>query len=79
MAIRAKVEGREHVGWDIKVRHEETDDRARLIIEAGTDVPDDVISAIAGSYWFEQVQMVDDDWEDTFFEGEGEEPGGLHG
>lgn len=52
------------MGWDIKVWHEAREDRTRLIIEAGPEVPDEVISAIAGSYWIDEVQYIDHDWEE---------------
>jgi hypothetical protein len=57
------------MSWDIKVWHEEGNGRARLSIEAGVDVPDDVISTLASSYWLEEVQYVESDWEDA--EGDG--------
>jgi len=53
------------VGWEIKVSHEDFGDQTRLFIEAGREVPDEVISAVAGSYWFEEVQSVEDDWDET--------------
>ena len=52
------------MSWEIKVWHEDAGDRARLSIEAGSDVPDDVISTVAGSYWFEEVQYREEEWED---------------
>jgi len=46
-------------------------ERARLSIEAGTDVPDNVIADVVGSYWFEEVQA-DLDWDgDEGFDGGG--------
>lgn len=51
------------MGWDIKVWHEELGDRVRISIEAGPEVPDDVVSAVAGSYWFEEVQQGPGGWE----------------
>lgn len=53
------------MGWEIKVWHEEFGERARLSIEADLDVPDDVISAVAGSYWFEEVQSVAGEWDEA--------------
>lgn len=52
------------MGWEIKVWHEEAGDRTRLCIEAGLDVPDDVISSLAGSYWYEEVQSTEETWEE---------------
>jgi hypothetical protein len=73
------------VPWDIRVSHEETDDRTRLVIEASPDVPEMVISVLAGSYWEEEVRFAED-WElDELsdFEEYDEEDlgpgGGLHG
>jgi hypothetical protein len=55
------------MAWEIRVWHENLDDnRARLIIEAGADVPDDVVSSVVGSYWFEQVQYAGEAWENSF-------------
>lgn len=45
------------MSWEIKVWHEEAGERSRLVIEASNEVPDDVISAVAGSYWLEEVQL----------------------
>ena len=56
--------GGEKVSWEIKVWHEEIGDQIRLVIEAGSDVPEDVISTVTGSYWAEEVQFGGDDWED---------------
>ncbi|GAC1328904.1 MAG: hypothetical protein NVSMB22_20900 [Chloroflexota bacterium] len=57
------------MSWEIKVWHEGDGDRARLSIEAGTDVPDNVIADVVGSYWFEEVQ-VGPEWDgDDDFEG----------
>ncbi len=53
------------MSWEIRVWHEDMGERARLSIEAGPEVPDDVISAVAGSYWFEEVQHSEDEWEDS--------------
>lgn len=71
--------------WDIRVSHEETDDRTRLVIEASPDVPEMVISVLAGSYWEEEVRFAED-WEVdelSDFEEYDEEDlgpgGGLHG
>jgi hypothetical protein len=63
------------MSWNIRVWHEENDEAVRLIVEAGVDVPEDVISSVAGSYWLEEVQQYDEGpWD------EDEMPsGGLHG
>jgi hypothetical protein len=53
------------MSWEIKVWHEDLGDRSRLSIEAGPEVPDDVISTVAASYWFEEVQHSEDEWEDA--------------
>lgn len=59
------------MSWEIKVWHEGEGERARLSIEAGTDVPDNVIADVVGSYWFEEVQA-DLDWDgDEGFDGGG--------
>lgn len=67
------------MGWDIKVWHESQGERARLIIDAEVEVPDDVISSIASSYWLEEIQYVDDEWEDPFAEPEPDSPPHIHG
>lgn len=69
------------MSWEIRVWHEDLEDRTRLCIEAGENVPDDVIGSVAGSYWFEEVQYAGDDWnEENVFGEEPEGPGGhLHG
>jgi hypothetical protein len=51
--------------WEIKVWHEDVGERTRLSIEAGVEVPDEVISSIAGSYWFEEVQYTEPEWDET--------------
>jgi hypothetical protein len=61
------------VSWEIRVWHEELGARTRLSIEAGPEVPDEVISSVAGSYWYEEVQYTGDDWDDEGFD-EGGEP-----
>lgn len=53
------------MSWEIKVWHQETEGRTRLSIEAEPEVPDDVISTVAGSYWFEEVQYTEVDWEEA--------------
>ena len=53
------------MSWEIKVWHEDFGERTRLSIEAGAEVPDEVISSIAGSYWFEEVQYSEEEWEET--------------
>lgn len=52
------------MSWDIKVWHESAGDRMRLSIEASPEVPDEVISSIAGAYWYEEVQIEQEVWED---------------
>ncbi len=64
------------MAWEIKVWHEDIEDRARLVIEAGTEVPEDVISSIASSYWFEEVQASEGEWADDF---PAEPEGHFHG
>ncbi|MGI8826848.1 MAG: hypothetical protein ACR2JC_14630 [Chloroflexota bacterium] len=49
--------------WEIRVWHEVEGERSRISIEAGINVPDNVISDVAGSYWFEEVQG-EADWTD---------------
>jgi hypothetical protein len=53
------------MSWDIKVWHDDMNGRARMCIEAGVDVPDDVISSIASSYWLEEVQYFEPEWDET--------------
>jgi len=70
------------MSWQIKVWHEESGESTRLCIEAGDQVPDDVISAVAGSYWLEEVQYSDEAvWEDDegFIEESEGGPGNYHG
>jgi hypothetical protein len=62
------------VTWEIRVWHENVDDRTRLCIEAGQDVPDEVIGSVAGSYWFEEVQFAGEEWDE---EGGPDDPEGL--
>lgn len=64
------------MAWEIRVWHEEAGDRSRLIIDASTDVPDEVISAVAGSYWLDEVQYPEEVWEESDLEGA---PGPFHG
>lgn len=68
------------MGWDIKVWHEDLGDRTRLTIEAGAEVPEATIAAIAGAYWEEEVQYTEE-WEedDEFDEGLPGPPGAPHG
>lgn len=66
------------MGWNIKVWHEELEDRTRLIIEAGEEVPEEVIASIAGSYWLDEVQYVEQAWDETPWEEGPTEPGGPH-
>ena len=56
------------MGWNIKVWHVDVSDRTRLSIEAEGDIPDEIISALAGSYWFEEVQFAVEDWSAETFE-----------
>lgn len=68
------------MSWDIRVWHDDLGDRARLVIEAGPEVPDDVISTIAGSYWLDEVQYVRDEWDEAPVEPGPPEPGSrFHG
>lgn len=60
------------MSWEIRVWHEEVGERIRLSIEAGPQIPDDVISAVAGSYWFEEVQYVEEEWPESFEDEENE-------
>lgn len=67
--------------WDIRIGHEDLEGRIRLIIEAGADVPETVISTLAGSYWEEEI-LYTEEWEaDDFveFEEDAGPSGGLHG
>lgn len=71
------------MGWDIKVWHEDVEGGTRLSIEAGPQVPEEVISSVAGSYWFQEIQFTDDaewDEDDEAFPEEPEGgPTGYHG
>lgn len=58
------------MAWEIKVWHDAVDGRTRLSIEAGEDVPEDVIAHLASVYWAEEVQGLPSEWE----EGEPFEP-----
>jgi hypothetical protein len=66
--------------WEIRIWHEESADRTRLVVEAGPDVPEDVIGGLAAAYWDEEVRYAEA-WieEGTFEPPEGSGPGGLHG
>ena len=70
------------MSWDIRVSHEESAETTRLVIEASPDVPEMVISVVAGSYWEEEVRFADE-WEEDeleeFDEGDLGPGGGLHG
>ncbi len=66
------------MAWDIRVWHDQQDGRVRLVIEAGDDVPDEVISSVAGSYWLEEVQFVAE-WDDTVDTGSGDSGPRIHG
>lgn len=50
------------MGWNIKVWHEDAGEDVRLIVEAGSEVPQDVIATVAEAYWTDEVQYADDDW-----------------
>ena len=52
------------MGWDLRVWHDDLGDRVRLVIEAGGEIPDEIIASLAGSYWLEEVQYVAEDWEE---------------
>jgi hypothetical protein len=68
------------MSWEIRVWHEDVSGGARLCIEASPEVPDEVISSVAGSYWFEEVQYAEEEWEEGAFAEEGDGPAGhLHG
>lgn len=68
------------MGWDIKVWHDDLGDRVRLVIEAASDLPDEVIASLAGSYWLEEVQYVGEDWEESPSEpGPGDPGSRMHG
>ena len=66
------------MGWDIRVWHERLDDRVRVVIEAGDDVPDEVISTVAGSYWLEEVQFVEE-WDEPLDPAPGDSGPRMHG
>ena len=66
------------MGWDIRVWHEDRDDRVRMVIEAGAEVPDEVVSSIAGAYWLEEVQFVGE-WDEPLEPGPGEPGPRVHG
>lgn len=65
--------------WDIRVRHDDIDGRVRLTIEAGAEVPEEVIAALAGSYWEEEVRYAGEWTEDEEFDENPGPPGGFHG
>ncbi|HZU12864.1 MAG TPA: hypothetical protein VFB58_08495 [Chloroflexota bacterium] len=68
------------MGWDIRIWHEGVGESTRLVIEAGGDVPEEVIATVAGSYWEEEVRYSEAWLEEGDFDGqEGGGPGGLHG
>lgn len=68
------------MAWDIRIWHEDAGDGTRLVIEAGGDVPEDVIASLAGSYWEEEVRYAEEWLDDGDYEApEGGGPGGLHG
>ncbi|MGH2442818.1 MAG: hypothetical protein ACRDFX_06605 [Chloroflexota bacterium] len=68
------------MSWDIKVWHDDLGERVRLTIEAGPQVPDEVISSIAGSYWVDEVQFFESEWSDPMMEAGPEESGPkIHG
>ncbi len=53
------------MGWNIRVWHEEQGENIRLMIEAGSEVPEEVISAVAGAYWLDEVQYVQGEWDEV--------------
>ena len=55
-----------------------TGNRTRLIIEAGEEVPEEVISSLAGAYWLDEVQYVEQAWDETPWEDGPTEPTGPH-
>jgi hypothetical protein len=64
------------MSWNIRVWHEEFDETTRMCIEAGPDVPEDVIATIASTYWIDEVQQFTEvPWE----EGELPPDSGMHG
>jgi hypothetical protein len=52
------------MAWEIKVWHENLGGRARLSVEAGDNVPDEVISSLVGAYWLDEVFASDEEWTD---------------
>ncbi|HLJ65971.1 MAG TPA: hypothetical protein VKX16_01260 [Chloroflexota bacterium] len=68
------------MSWDIKVWHEEVAQRIKLCIESGSDVPSEVVATLAGSYWLEEVQYLEEQWEESGEPGSSLGPGDrLHG
>jgi hypothetical protein len=56
------------VGWEIKIWHEASGERVRLMIEATPSVPDDVISHVTSVYWSDEVQGYGPEGEDPTLE-----------
>ena len=50
-----------------------------MAIEATPNVPDEVVSTVAGAYWLEQVQVMSETWEDAEPFGPATAGQGLHG
>lgn len=68
------------MSWDIKVWHEDAGDRTRLIIEAEPGIPDEVISAVVGNYWLDEVQFVPEDWDEAMMDQGLQDPSShMHG
>lgn len=67
------------MSWDINVWHEEVGERTRLVIEAGASVPDEVIASLAGSYWLEEVQFLEPDWDEVDGDGAPDLGSHIHG
>ncbi|GAC1443166.1 MAG: hypothetical protein NVSMB52_01180 [Chloroflexota bacterium] len=57
------------MGWDIRIWHEDAGEHTRMSIEAGVNVPDEVISSVVGSYWLEEVQFIEADWDESALDG----------
>lgn len=56
------------MSWEIKVWHEEVGERTRLSMETGPEVPEDVIASVVGSYWSQEVQFAEDEWDEGDFQ-----------
>jgi hypothetical protein len=66
------------MSWDIRVWHEDLDERVRMVIEAGDEIPDEVISSIAGAYWLEEVQFIGE-WDESVEPGPADSGPRMHG